>query len=95
MIAGSGRDGRTCAARPVAARARQLDARGELLWLTTSWGATETAPAVTSAHWWLDRAGVIGLPPPGTEVKFVPGAGKLEMRVRGVHVFPGYRDARS
>ncbi|HNH50071.1 MAG TPA: hypothetical protein PKY30_23740 [Myxococcota bacterium] len=36
--------------------------------LTTSWGSTETAPAVTSAHWRLERAGVIGLPMPGTEL---------------------------
>ncbi len=67
--------------------------RGEPLWLTTSWGSTETSPAITSAHWWLDQAGVIGLPLPGTELKFVPCADKLEMRVRGVNVFPGYRDA--
>jgi feruloyl-CoA synthase len=58
-----------------------------------SWGSTETSPAITSAHWKLDRAGVIGLPLPGTELKFVPNGGKLEMRVRGVNVFPGYRDA--
>jgi feruloyl-CoA synthase len=67
--------------------------RDEPLWFTTSWGATETAPAVTSAHWQLDRAGVIGLPLPGVELKFVPNGEKLEMRVRGVTVFPGYRDA--
>ncbi len=71
--------------------------RGREVWLTTSWGSTETSPAITSAHWWLDRAGVIGLPMPGTELKFVPvpgdPGGKLEMRVRGVNVFPGYRDA--
>ena len=67
--------------------------RSEPVWFTTSWGATETAPAVTSAHWKLDRAGVIGLPLPGTELKFLPNGGKLEMRVRGVAVFPGYRNA--
>jgi feruloyl-CoA synthase len=67
--------------------------RGREVWLTTSWGSTETSPAITSAHWWLDRAGVIGLPLPGTELKLVPNGGKLEMRVRGVNVFPGYRDA--
>ncbi|MBN8509300.1 MAG: feruloyl-CoA synthase, partial [Burkholderiales bacterium] len=71
--------------------------RGEEVWLTTSWGSTETAPAITSAHWKLDRAGNIGLPLPGLELKFVAdpsNAGdKLEMRVRGVSVFPGYRDA--
>ncbi|MCP5284170.1 MAG: feruloyl-CoA synthase [Burkholderiaceae bacterium] len=67
--------------------------RGAEVWLTTSWGSTETSPAITSAHWWLDKAGVIGVPLPGAELKFVPNGGKLEMRVRGVNVFPGYRDA--
>ncbi len=71
--------------------------RGEPVWLTTSWGSTETSPAVTSAHWRLERAGVIGGVLPGLELKFVPVdgkvGGKLEMRVRGVSVFPGYRDA--
>jgi feruloyl-CoA synthase len=71
--------------------------RGEDVWLTTSWGSTETSPAITSAHWKLDRAGVIGLPLPGMELKFVPVnadvGSKLELRVRGVSVFPGYRDA--
>jgi feruloyl-CoA synthase len=66
--------------------------RDEPLWMTTSWGSTETSPAVTSANWRLDRPGVIGLPLPGAQVKFVPSAGKLEMRVKGPHVFPGYRD---
>ncbi|MDE2369765.1 MAG: feruloyl-CoA synthase [Burkholderiales bacterium] len=66
--------------------------RDEPLWLTTSWGSTETAPAITFANWKLDRPGVIGLPLAGAEVKFVPNAGKLEMRVRGDHIFPGYRD---
>ena len=66
---------------------------GDGVWLTTSWGSTETAPAVTSAHWPLERAGVIGGVLPGLELKFVPNGAKLEMRVRGVTVFPGYRGA--
>ena len=66
---------------------------GAPLWLTTSWGSTETAPAVTSAHFWLDGAGCIGVPLPGVALKFVPNGGKLELRVRGEAVFPGYRDA--
>ena len=71
--------------------------RGQDVWLTTCWGSTETAPAITSAHWRLRGAGVIGLPLPGMELKFVPVSAavgsKLELRVRGVSVFPGYRDA--
>ena len=63
------------------------------LWFTSSWGATETSPAVTSVHWAIECAGCIGAPLPGIELKFVPNAGKLEMRVRGPTVFPGYRNA--
>jgi feruloyl-CoA synthase len=65
--------------------------RSEPLWFTTSWGATETSPAISFANWKLARPGVIGNPMPGAEVKFVPDGGKLEMRIRGPHVFPGYR----
>jgi feruloyl-CoA synthase len=67
--------------------------REQPLWFTSSWGSTETSPAVTSVHWSIDRAGCIGAPLPGAELKLVPSAGKLEMRVRGPHVFPGYRNA--
>jgi feruloyl-CoA synthase len=63
------------------------------LWLTTSWGSTETSPAATSAHWKLEGAGCIGAPLPGVDLKLVPNGEKLEIRVRGVSVFPGYRDA--
>ena len=38
----------------------------------------------------IERAGVIGLPAPGTELKFVPNGSKLELRVRGPNVTPGY-----
>ncbi|MBB6559829.1 feruloyl-CoA synthase [Acidovorax soli] len=73
----------------VAARARP----SQPLWLTTSWGATETAPAITTAHWRMQGAGCIGAPLPGLTLKLVPNGGKLEMRVKGVSVFPGYRNA--
>ena len=33
---------------------------------------------------------MIGLPVAGCELKLVPAAGKLEVRVRGPHVTPGY-----
>ena len=75
------------------ARRVRADHERRPLWFTSSWGATETAPAVTSVHWRIERAGCIGTPLPGVELKFVPSGGKLEMRVRGPNVFPGYRDA--
>jgi len=60
------------------------------LWFTSAWGATETAPAITTVHWRLEEAGCIGLPLPGAELKFVPNGEKLEMRARGPNIFPGY-----
>ena len=66
--------------------------RDEPLWLTTSWGSTETAPAVTFVTWRLNTPGVIGLPLAGVSLKFIPNGDKLEMRVRGDHIFPGYRN---
>ncbi|MEJ8835035.1 feruloyl-CoA synthase [Ramlibacter sp. AN1133] len=62
------------------------------LWFTSSWGSTETAPAITTVHWRIDRAGCLGLPLPGAELKFVRNGEKLEMRARGPNIFPGYLD---
>jgi feruloyl-CoA synthase len=64
--------------------------RGEPVRMTSSWGLTETAPLATSAHFPIDRAGVIGVPVPGVELKLEPVEGKLEMRVKGPNVTPGY-----
>jgi feruloyl-CoA synthase len=62
---------------------------GELA-MVSAWGSTETAPCAASVHYPIERAGVIGLPNPGCELKLVPAAGKLEVRVRGPNVTPGY-----
>jgi feruloyl-CoA synthase len=64
--------------------------RGDAVPLVTSWGMTETAPLVTAVHYRLDRAGNVGVPAPGVELKLAPVADKLEMRVRGPNVTPGY-----
>jgi feruloyl-CoA synthase len=58
--------------------------------MTSSWGMTETSPLATSAHFIIDQAGVIGVPVPGVELKLVPEGGKLEVRVRGPNITPGY-----
>jgi feruloyl-CoA synthase len=58
--------------------------------MLSAWGSTETSPLATSVHWRIERAGVIGLPVAGCELKLVPQAGKLEVRVRGPNVMPGY-----
>jgi feruloyl-CoA synthase len=63
---------------------------GEPVTMLSSWGSTETAPACTDCHFQAVRSGVIGVPIPGTELKLVPVADKLEVRVKGPNVFPGY-----
>ncbi len=56
----------------------------------TGYGATETAPVVTSVYWATERMGLLGLPLPGVELKLVPVGEKYEVRVRGDNITPGY-----
>ncbi|MBK6630560.1 MAG: AMP-binding protein [Betaproteobacteria bacterium] len=56
----------------------------------TGLGATETAPSVCFTRPGTRLAGAIGLPATGNVVKLVPVEGKLEMRVKGPNVTPGY-----
>ena len=64
--------------------------KGGRLAVLSAWGSTETSPLASSVHFPMERAGVIGLPVAGCELKLVPSAGKLEVRVRGANVTPGY-----
>jgi len=41
-------------------------------------------------HFPIERPGVIGLPAPGIEIKLAPVSDKLELRVKGPNVTPGY-----
>src|SRR6266852_2343515 len=66
------------------------DEKGGRLAILSAWGSTETSPLASSVHFLMERAGVIGLPVAGCELKLVPSAGKLEVRVRGANVTPGY-----
>ena len=57
-------------------------------WLT-GMGSTETAPFCLTSR--PDTgAGVVGLPAAGVEMKLAPSGGKLEARVRGPNITPGY-----
>jgi feruloyl-CoA synthase len=78
--------------QPLWDRIRRLAAAegADGLALLSAWGSTETSPLATQVHVATDRAGVIGLPVAGCELKLAPSAGKLEARVRGPHVTPGY-----
>ena len=60
-----------------------------ILWIT-GYGATETAPAAMFTSRGAARAGTVGLPVDGVEMKLVPVGEKLEARFRGPNVTPGY-----
>jgi feruloyl-CoA synthase len=66
---------------------RELGRRTPML---SGLGATETGPSVTFTTPDMGRSGVIGLPAAGTLVKLAPVEEKLEIRVRGPAVTPGY-----
>jgi feruloyl-CoA synthase len=63
---------------------------GERISFASGYGATETGPTACNVHWPNARMGMIGLPIPGTSVRLVPQAGKLDFRVKGPQVTPGY-----
>ncbi len=67
-----------------------LAALGAQVPLVSAWGSTETSPLATDCHFQAKRSGVIGVPVPGCELKLVPAGEKLEARVRGANVTPGY-----
>jgi feruloyl-CoA synthase len=63
---------------------------GERVIFISSIGSTETAPLAIACNWDYPRPGNIGLPPPGLELKLVPQGGKLEARMKGPNITPGY-----
>ncbi|MGY3486827.1 feruloyl-CoA synthase [Bradyrhizobium sp. USDA 4011] len=67
-----------------------LQTIGRRLPMVSAWGSTETSPLATDCHFLARRSGNIGVPIPGTELKLVPSGDKLEVRVRGPNVTPGY-----
>ena len=70
--------------------ALSVAATGRRVTMVSAWGSTETAPCATAVHWRIESAGIIGLPIPGTDILLTPNASKLELRVRGPNVTPGY-----
>jgi feruloyl-CoA synthase len=67
-----------------------IQACGEELLIMTGMGATETAPFLLCTGPRGAFAGMIGLPVPGVELKLVPAGEKVEGRVRGPNITPGY-----
>jgi feruloyl-CoA synthase len=66
---------------------------GERISFATGYGSTETGPTACNIHWPNFRTGMMGLPVPGTAMKLTPVGEKLEARVRGPQVSPGYLNA--
>ena len=60
-----------------------------ILWIT-GYGATETAPFAMSTNRGAARAGTVGLPVDGLDMKLAPVNDKLEARFRGPSITPGY-----
>jgi feruloyl-CoA synthase len=63
---------------------------GEGILFLTGLGATETAPMAIARMWQSKDSTNMGVPVPGVDLKLVPNEGKLEARVKGPNVTPGY-----
>ncbi len=63
---------------------------GERILFITGLGATETGPFALCANWEDGRAGLVGLPVPGVDFKLAPVGAKLEARLKGPNITPGY-----
>jgi feruloyl-CoA synthase len=66
---------------------------GEQLPFGTGWGMTETTATGVAVYWNTTRTGLLGLPQPGATLKLVPRGDRMELRIKGVHVMPGYYKA--
>jgi feruloyl-CoA synthase len=63
---------------------------GERVMFLTGLGSTETAPMAIGRMWMSKDSTNMGLPAPGVELKLVPNGGKLEARLKGPNITPGY-----
>jgi feruloyl-CoA synthase len=63
---------------------------GERIMFLTGLGSTETAPMALGRMWQSKDSTNMGVPAPGVELRLVPCEGKLEARLRGPNIMPGY-----
>jgi feruloyl-CoA synthase len=63
---------------------------GEEILVVTGLGATESAPYALSTGIEGASSGSLGLPVPGVELKLVPVEDKIEARLRGPSITPGF-----
>jgi feruloyl-CoA synthase len=67
-----------------------VESCGERILMFTGLGSTETGPSALFPYWEEDRAGHVGLPAPGVELKLVRAGQKMEARLRSPSITPGY-----
>ncbi len=67
-----------------------VETTGEKIMIVTGYGSTETAPFAFTTTWPVGQPGEVGLPSPNIEVKLVENIGKLELRLKGPNITPGY-----
>ncbi len=63
---------------------------GHRIPILTGLGSTETAPGALFSSVAESASGVVGTPAPGIELKLVPNLEKLELRIKGISITPGY-----
>ena len=68
-----------------------LEVKGEIPFITSSWGLTETAPSVLMQQVPTEGSGIVGVPMNGIVAKLLPVEdGRWEIRVKGPNIMKGY-----
>ncbi|MDP3896344.1 MAG: AMP-binding protein, partial [Mesorhizobium sp.] len=67
-----------------------VETTGEKIMIITGYGSTETSPFAFTTTWPVNRPGEVGLPAPDMEMKLVENSEKLELRLKGPNITPGY-----
>lgn len=71
-----------------------MEVKGEVPLMTSSWGLTETAPAMMMQQEPTETSGVVGVPLNGVTAKLIPDQDmRCEVRVKGPNLMPGYFEA--
>ncbi len=69
---------------------QSVEATGERVLIASGLGSTETAPFSLMCTIEAKRAGNVGIPAKGITLKLVPVGDKLEARLKGPNITPGY-----
>jgi feruloyl-CoA synthase len=67
-----------------------VESCGERIAFLTGLGSTETAPCAFARTWEAPDSTNMGLPVAGVDLKLVPNGDKLEARLKGPNITPGY-----